>query len=149
MSLCAQHSSRPFTDRLLRITSFFLFASILFFGTIFEMHSQSSSTNLLRARAHRAPGSRSITRRNSIRLYFIPSVVEASLLSMPECYLSDLLFFFLIFVFRNFLIKKQIASREKYRPLRSRSIAPATTDAALASKYKKNHLLVCVYARFF
>lgn len=152
MSLCAQHSSRPFTDRLLRITSFF---PLLFYSFFFLVLFSKCTANhppltyfalaLTKFQDHAAsPGE---TRFVSILL---PSVVEASLLSMPECYPSDVLCFFKFLYFAIFLIpiKKQIASREKYRPPRSRLIAPVTTDAALAISTKKSPTCMCVCSFF-
>lgn len=74
-SLCAQHSSRPFAERSPRkLLSPPLFCSFfLFFGTIFEMHSQLSSADLFApafAELQDHPGE---TRARSL-----PSVVKAS-----------------------------------------------------------------------
>jgi len=150
MSLCAQHSSRPFTDRLLRITSFS--SSLLlffFFGTIFEMHSQSSSTNLLRVHAHRVPGSRRITRRNSARLLYYRRSLKLPC-SMPECYLSDLfLLNFCILQFFSFSSRNEPPAVKRIGHCgRDRSLLARPYSTALAIN-TKNHLLVCVYARFF
>lgn len=98
---------------------FFLFSSTLFFffGTIFEMHSQSSSTNLLRVHAHRVPGSRRITRRNSARLLYYRRSLKLPC-SMPECYLSDL---FLL----NFCILQFFSFSSRNEPPAVKRIATA------------------------
>lgn len=59
-------------------TSFSSLLLFLFFGTIFEMHSQLFSANLFALASRRAPGSRKITRRGSNTLASLPSVVKAS-----------------------------------------------------------------------
>lgn len=52
VALCAQHSSRPLAEQPLReLLSPSLFYSFLFFDTIFEIHSQLSSANLIIALA--------------------------------------------------------------------------------------------------
>lgn len=107
VSLCAQHSSRPFAERSLRkLFSPPLFYSF-FFGTIFEMHSQLFSANLFTLASAElqdpvgwSPGE------TRVRLPHYQPVVKLPR-SMSECYSSfftlslspSLLLFFGFFLF--------------------------------------------------
>lgn len=146
MSLCAQHSSRPFAERSLREPLPPLFYSFFFFfGTIFEMHSQLSSANLfalafaeLQDHAGSPGGARLPHYR---RLLKLPR-------TMPECYSSSSLslslsltyfisffggFFYICFGFVLTLYlspspRRATARRsQRDQPPRSRPIAPCTT----------------------
>lgn len=96
MSLCAQHSSRPFAERSLRKLLPPLFYSFFFFGTIFEMHSQLSSANLFAlafAELQDHAGSPGGTRLPHYRrLLKLPR-------TMPECYSSSLSLSPVLFLF--------------------------------------------------
>jgi hypothetical protein len=137
MSLCAQHSSRPFTDWF-SVNSSLLF---YFFDIIFEMHSQSSSANFSRL------SNSGIMQDHPEK--FGSLVLLTTVLGRWSffalyigCYLSFLFFFlFLWFIIFLAFVDKQAASRGKNRPPRSRPIALSTT---VRTRDKEDHLLVCM-----
>lgn len=112
------------------------------------MHSQSSSTNLLRGRAHRVPGSHRITRRLGSPILLL-SVVEASLFSMPECYLSD--------VFKKKFFNLQFFSfPSKSEPPAAKRIGHRGRDRSLPArpcgtrdKYTESPTCMCVCSFFW
>lgn len=145
MSLCAQHSSRLFTDRLIRLTSFSS-SSILFFLVLFSKctanHPPLTYFALALTEFQDHAGSPGETR----LAYFI-TVGRWSFLALYAGVLSN---WAIIFVCCNFSHSHQGANR---RPRKGSATAVATDrsrhDRAALTISTKNHLLVCVYARFF